>query len=385
MTENKETKKRQPKVAALPIPSEINLNVNWGGLASELRNLFEEYRDKVTPSPVTTIVPESIKDMSLDSLMEEVNSRLKSEVGYDNFYLEDIDMGEERNPFSTFKEKFAAYGFPNNIIVYNVSISNGSIYAHIDGKFYYEKLDKEDYDLAYEEGENVVYPTLPYKLFPKYFSEKVLKHSFWNYSQSQHDYSKYTVPEGVTIENPMIDLNKISAWIDGELKTAELLPADYIASLYFGEDGYRKPKVTLEQLVVKYFLYKDKEEQKQNITVSAEIYADYLKKTLRDMRLYIYQATSTEWLAIGELVDNLSVKGNKISGVVTDEDRLNKIRDILAIVGFMFAKEYKVSLSDVPNVDLGELRESSINNEDHGGIDPMVEVQETVRRSGRRR
>lgn len=386
MTENKETKKKQPKVAAIPIPSEIKLNVNWGGLTSELRNFFEEYRDKITPASVTTIVPESIKDMSLDSLMEEVNNRLESELGYSDSILEDIDMGVKRNPFSTFKEKFAAYGFPNNIIVYNVRISTGSICAYIDGKFYYEKLDKEDLLLAYEEGENEGYPTLAYKLFPKYFSEKVLKHSFWNYSQTQHDYSKYTVPEGVKIENPMIDLNRISACIDGVSKIAELLPADYIASLCFGEEGYRKPKVTLEQLVVKYFLNEEKKgEDKPKILPVAEIYIEYLKKTLRDMRHTVYSGSTTEWLTVNEFEDSLSIEDNKISGYVTGEDRSNIIKSILLSVKYMFCKEYNVDPSDVPVVDFGELRYSSINSEEQGGIDPMVEEQETTHRRGFRR
>ena len=384
MTENKETKKKQPKVAALPIPSEIKLNVNWGGLASELRNFFEEYRDKITPASVTTIVPESIKEMSLDSLMEEVNNRLESELGYSDSILEDIDMGVKRNPLSTFKETFAAYGFPSNVIVYNVRLSSDNIYAYIDGKFYCKRLDKEDLLLAYEEGENVRYSALAYKLFPKYLSEEVFKHSFWNYSQTQHDYSKYTVPEGVKIENPIIELNKISAQIDGVSKTAELLPADYIASLCFGEDGYRKPKATLEQLIVKYFLTKEKED-KPKIHPTAEFYVEYLRKTLSDMQDAVYSDFTTEWLTVNEFVNSLHIKDNKISGYVTGEDRSNIIKSILLSVKYMFCKEYNVVPVEIPEVGFGEIRASSISSEEQDGIDPMVEEQETVRRSGRRR
>lgn len=386
MTENKEKKKKQPKVAALPIPSEVNLNVNWGGLASELRNLIEEFRDKETPAPVTPVVPESVKDMSLDLLLEETNKRLKYELGYSDTILEDIDMGKERNPFSTFKETFASYGFPNNVLVYDIKLYTGDISASIDGKWYHKTIDKEDLLLAYEEGDNARYSGLAYKLFPKYFSDEVLKHSFWNYSQTQHDYSKYTVPEGVKIENPMIDINRISACIDGVSKIADLLPADYVASLCFGEEGYRKPKATLEQLVVKYFLYVEKkEEEKPNIPPTAEIYVEYLAKTLRDMLDTVYRDSTTEWLAVNELENSLSIEDYKIMGKITGIDRLNIIRPILTSVKYIFSREYNVNLSDVPSVDICVISDSSINSEEQQGIDPMVEEQETVRRSGRRR
>lgn len=72
-------------------------------------------------------------------------------------------------------------------------------------------------------------------------------------------------------------------------------------------------------------------------------------------------------------------------GEVASEDRLSKIAPILTIVKYMFFREYNVNLSDVPNVDICVHRESKPEGEEQGGIDPMVEEQETVRRSGRRR
>lgn len=386
MTENKETKKKQPKVAALPSEVNVNVNFNWGALASEVRNLIEEFRDKETPVPVTPVVPESVKDMSLDLLLEETNKRLKYELGYSDTILEDIDMGKERNPFSTFKKTFAAYGFPNNVLVYDIRLYIGNFYATIDGKSYHKIIDKEDLLLAYEEGDNARYSDLAYKLFPKYFSDEVLKHSFWNYSQTQHDYSKYTVPEGVKIENPMIDINRISACIDGVSKIADLLPADYVASLCFGEEGYRKPKATLEQLVVKYFLYVEKkEEEKPNIPPTAEIYVEYLAKTLRDMLDTVYRDSTTEWLAVNELENSLSIEDYKIIGKITGIDRLNIIGPILTSVKYIFSREHNVNLSDVPSVDICVISDLFINSEEQQGIDPMVEEQETTHRRGFRR
>lgn len=393
MTENKETKKKQPKVAALPIPSEINLNVNWGGLASELRNIFEEYRDKVTPAPVTTIVSESIKDMSLDSLLEEVNERLNCEFGFSVGCDEEDLMGKERNPFTTFKEKFAEYGFPNNILVHEISLNSDTIYARIDGCFYYKKLDKEDVLQAYEEETSEKRSLLAFKLFPKYYSEEVFNHSFRNYALTKHDYSKYTVPEGVKVENPMLKINMISARIDGELKTAKLLPADYVASLCFGEDGYRKPMVTLEQLAVKYFLCEEdlhSEEKKTILSkITPQVYFEFLKYKLSDMYDMSLGVDPYLHKTIKGVLGNISFENDVITVVTDDKNPFDTTKLILSSLRYLFCKEHNIDIHNVPPINITKENPDPGNeapqNEELEVVEMVNEEKETAHRSGRRR
>lgn len=386
MEKEKKTNKAKEQQAVVPyFPSEIKLSMDWGGLVNEVRNLINEIKkEEEAPDPVVRFAPDDpdpFKDMSLDLLLNEVNKRLKNELSPEDSFFEEVVMGKEHNPFTAFKETFADYGFPNNIFVYDLSLCAGTIYVHIDGNLYSKRLDKEDLLRVYEEGESDGYPVIAYELFPKYFSEEVFRHSFRNYSQTQHDYSRYTVPEDIKIENPMLDLNRISAWIDGEFKTAVLLPADYIASLCFGEDGYRKPKATLEQLVAKYFLNEGGEE-KCDIPLTAEIYADYLKETLDDMQKTAYNDTTSEWLAISDLGKSLSISDNKISGKVYSKDRLVVIEPILLAVKYMFCKEHKINLSDVPQVEVLIIGAES---EERVVVEEVIEEQETVHRGGGRR
>lgn len=381
MTENKETKKRQPKVAALPIPSEVNLNVNWGGLASELRNLIEEFKDKDYSTPVN--VDHKVSQESLDVLLAEITNRMKAEMSPEEGNRWDKDL----IPFTTFVKTFAGYGFPSNIIVDRISFgySLEKLEAYIDGKNIEVKLDNDDIKrLVDVKDDDVAKHEFALELFPKYFKNILMRESFYSYKDYEDDYSKYVVPEGVDITDITLSLNEISATVNGEFKTTKLQPVDYIATLCFDINGYKTPAASAEQLVVKYFLT-EKKEEKYNVPLTDDIYIAYLKEKLEDMKSTVYRDTPAVWLAIHEFAESLSIKDNKIMGEVASEERLNKIDPILTIVKYMFFREYDVNLSDVPNVDICVHRESKPEGEEQGGIDPMVEEQETTRHRGFRR
>lgn len=366
MTENKETKKKQPKVAALPSEVNVNVNFNWGALASEVRNLIEEFKEKDYSAPVN--VDHKVSQESLDVLLAEVANRMRAEMSPEEGNRWDKDL----TPFTTFVKTFSGYGFPSNIIVDRISFGYGveELQAHINGKEIEVKLEKDDIKkLVDVKDDNVAKHEFALELFPKYFKNILMRESFYSYKDYEDDYSKYVVPEGVDITDITLSLKEISATVNGEFKTTKLQPADYIATLCFDINGYKIPKVTAEQLVVKYFLY-EKKDEKSNFLPTAEIYADYLRSVLNDMQNTTYRNTTTEWLAIKDYLDSLSIKDNKILGIITSGERFDIMQSILLAVNYMFAKEYKIELSDVPHAEI------VLDLDSNNG---------TVRRSGRRR
>lgn len=384
MTENKETKKKQPKVAALPSEVNVNVNFNWGALASEVRNLIEEFKEKETPSRIT--VNHEINQESLDALLAEVTKRIKSEMAPDEGNKFGY-CGMDLTPFTTFLKTFAGYGFPSNIIVNQISFGYGleKIEANINHKEIEVKLEKDDIKrLVDVNDDREAKHALALELFPKYFKNILMRESFYNYKDYEDDYSKYVVPEGVDITDITLSLNEISATVNGEFKTTKLQPVDYIATLCFDINGYKTPAASAEQLVVKYFLT-EKKEEKYNVPLTDDIYIAYLKEKLEDMKSSIYHDSATDWLAVNEFAESLSIIDNKIMGEVASEDRLSKIAPILTIVKYMFFREYNVNLSDVPNVDICVHRESKPEGEEQEVVEMVNEEQETARRSGRRR
>lgn len=381
MTENKETKKKQPKVAALPSEVNVNVNFNWGVLASEVRSLIEEFRDKDYSTPVN--VDHKVSQESLDVLLAEVTNRMKAEMSPEEGNRWDKNL----TPFTTFVKTFAGYGFPSNIIVDRISFgySLEELQAYINGERIEVKLENDDIKkLVDVKDDATAKHALALELFPKYFKNILMRESFYSYNDYEDDYSKYVVPEGVDITDITLSLNEISATVNGEFKTTKLQPVDYIATLCFDINGYRIPRATAEQLVVKYFLT-EKKEKKYNVPVKDDIYIAYLKEKLEDMKSTVYRDTPTVWLAVHEFAESLSIKDNKIVGEVASEDRLSKIDPILTIVKYMFFREYNVNLSDVPNVDICVHRESKPEGEEQDKVGPMIEEQETTRHRGFRR
>lgn len=381
MTENKETKKKQPKVAALPSEVNVNVNFNWGTLASEVRNLINEFKDKDYSTPVN--VDHKVSQESLDVLLAEITNRMKAEMSPEEGNRWDKDL----TPFTTFVKTFAGYGFPSNIIVDRISFgySLEKLEANIDGKKIDVKLDNDDIKrlVDVKDDDNAKHE-FALELFPKYFKDILMRESFYNYKDYEDDFSKYVTPEGIEIKDITLSEDEISATINGEFKTTKLQAADYLATLCFDFNGYRTPKATAEQLVVKYFLTEKKEEN-HKVLPTVEIYADYLRRTLDDMKETTYHNATSEWLAIYDYLNSLSIKDNKILGTITAGDRFDNMHSILLAVRYMFSKEYKVNLSDVPQAEIVLDIDSNINSEEQGGIDPMVEEQETARHRGFRR
>ena len=275
-------------------------------------------------------------------------------------------------PFTSFVKTFAGYGFPANVIVDRISFgySLEKLEAYIDGKKIDVKLENDDIKrLVDVKDDDVAKHEFALELFPKYFKDILMRESFYNYKDYEGDFSKYVIPEGTEIKDITLSEDEISATINGVFKTGKLQVADYLATLCFDFNGYRTPKATAEQLVVKYFLH-EKVIEKPNFLPTVEIYSDYLRRTLDDMQDTTYQDTTTEWLAIRDYLESMSIKDNKILGTATAGDRSDKMRSILLAVRYMFAKEYKAELSDVPHAEI------VLDLDSNNG---------TVRRSGRRR
>lgn len=371
MEKEKKTNKAKEQQAVVPyFPSEIKLSMDWGGLVNEVRSLIREINQETTPYPAPAT--------HLDELLVKELVNIEKTENVRNVYDDDA------NPYSDFVKVFKGYGFPSNVVVDKIQFgyNHEFIEADIDCQNVQMYMDKDDIKRLIDVMDDKKKKNeLALELFPKYFGDVLKKHSFFNYSRNEEDYTKYSVPEGVEIKDAYVTVNELSAKVNDKHMTAELLPADYVATLCFDINGFRIPKVTPEQLAVKYFLKEGKEE-KCDVSITAEIYAEYLKETLYDMQKTAYKDTTSEWLAISDLGKSLSISDNKISGKVYSNDRLVVIEPILLAVKYMFCKEHKINLSDVPQVEVLIIGTES---EEHVVVEEVVEELLTVHRGGGRR
>ena len=119
------------------------------------------------------------------------------------------------------------------------------------------------------------------------------------------DYSKYKIPEGITIEKSQVWKNdkdewNISATIDGQRKTRTMYNNDVSAFFEKDAEGNLTHKVSKDQLVAKYFFGEKKESQ-------AEAQAQTPSENVKIERPSIYKLTQGKnagLYAISALVDN---------------------------------------------------------------------------------
>ena len=120
------------------------------------------------------------------------------------------------------------------------------------------------------------------------------------------DYSKYKIPEGITVEKSQVWKNdkdewNISATIDGQRKTRTMYNNDVSAFFEKDAEGNLTHKVSKDQLVAKYFFGEKKESQ-------AEAQAQTPSENVKIERPSIYKLTQGKnagLYAISALVDNV--------------------------------------------------------------------------------